>query len=367
MYAVPTVIFLNWLTSFVVVEVEIEEIPHQPEQKIKQGSGENDEEQGEEGEEGEEEEEFEGEEDAIFIPLTLAKKLPKEYYKGSDPEWQEFRKIAPDGKRLEKIFMELAGSVGAGVMKHRPTARLLGKNSKVRKYWLDIQFPDGPPQDYARKGLEIGSNYIAIAEQVIPANHHDRVSRILWPSGIVNGLYDFWNTIVVLRWRQVKEALGMDMTPKPGSLEFKMDRMLRMIKAQEASKDARRTQTDPSSGSSPDVDATSSTTEAEQVDVKPGSRWYLPGIPAYPGDSAEQTLATLSFAASMIQSRKTKGHPELPRGNFYVFGMLQAAGTQACITFDVLAYYDPKAAKFSYISARAKSVKLWQQSPRGGP
>jgi hypothetical protein len=37
--------------------------------------------------------------DTIFIPLGLTKAKAKTYYKGSDPEWQEFRKLAPDHKK----------------------------------------------------------------------------------------------------------------------------------------------------------------------------------------------------------------------------------------------------------------------------
>lgn len=43
------------------------------------------------------------EEDSFFIPLTWAKKLPRSFYKGSDPEWQEFVKISKDKDRHKKI------------------------------------------------------------------------------------------------------------------------------------------------------------------------------------------------------------------------------------------------------------------------
>lgn len=37
--------------------------------------------------------------DAIFIPLGRARQRPKEYYKGSDQEWQSFMELAHDKKR----------------------------------------------------------------------------------------------------------------------------------------------------------------------------------------------------------------------------------------------------------------------------
>jgi hypothetical protein len=59
-----------------------------------------------EGEEAEEprisDSEF-ADEDSYFIPLTWAKKLPRSFYKGSDPEWQEFVKVSKDKARHKKI------------------------------------------------------------------------------------------------------------------------------------------------------------------------------------------------------------------------------------------------------------------------
>lgn len=50
-------------------------------------------------------------EDSRFIPLTWAKQLPKTFYKGSDPEWQEFRRIAKDKQGQQKVY----GKVFAGL------------------------------------------------------------------------------------------------------------------------------------------------------------------------------------------------------------------------------------------------------------
>lgn len=52
--------------------------------------------------EGFEESEY-AEEDSFFIPLTWARKLPRTYYKGSDPEWQDFVKVAKDQPRHKRI------------------------------------------------------------------------------------------------------------------------------------------------------------------------------------------------------------------------------------------------------------------------
>ena len=42
-------------------------------------------------------------ENAVFIPLGWAKKKPKTFYKGTDPEWQSFVDFSKDRKRTQVI------------------------------------------------------------------------------------------------------------------------------------------------------------------------------------------------------------------------------------------------------------------------
>ena len=45
-----------------------------------------------------------GDEDSsLFIPLSFPKVLPQEYYKATDPEWQEFVKFSKDAKRKKSV------------------------------------------------------------------------------------------------------------------------------------------------------------------------------------------------------------------------------------------------------------------------
>ena len=74
---------------------------------------EEDEEPVEEAKEGERQTTSEGsegseanEEDTIFIPLGFAYKLPRKFYKGTDPEWQSFIQLSRDKKRCEFLKSE---------------------------------------------------------------------------------------------------------------------------------------------------------------------------------------------------------------------------------------------------------------------
>lgn len=83
--------YLYWLSPEVVLEVEEVETDQQGRPVKSEQEG--------------QDEEF-AEADSRFIPMTWASPLPVEYYKGSDPEWQEFRKVATDQPRQKRIYGE---------------------------------------------------------------------------------------------------------------------------------------------------------------------------------------------------------------------------------------------------------------------
>lgn len=42
-------------------------------------------------------------EESIFIPFSIPQKLPKTFYKQSDPDWQEFVRMSNDEKRSKAV------------------------------------------------------------------------------------------------------------------------------------------------------------------------------------------------------------------------------------------------------------------------
>ncbi|PNS20262.1 ATP-dependent permease MDL1, mitochondrial [Sphaceloma murrayae] len=386
LYTVAVGSYLNWLLADLEIAIEEEE-----EEEDIQGQEDGDairqgldqpESKAAGAQQPDEEHVFEGDEDAIFIPLAPARKLPREFYKGTDPEWQEFKKFAPDKDKMQKLFKELANIVGQGLAQLPSTAKIMGKDTKVRKYWLDVDFPYGPPQEYIRKGLEIGGTYVALAEQVISQQQYERQARILWPSGTISSIYAFYNTIWSFQMKKIKEAFGLDSKPEPGSQAHRMDHMLRMVQAHEAAQAAKngamgKAQSDPSGAQT--AVPTGSDSQSQSVPQAEGrgnssdtpddskGKWYIPSMSlGFPGEQAEKTVATLVFANSMRKNTKSKVK-EPPRGNFSVTGVLQASGGRASMMFEVLAFYDPKAGKFTLIEVSPRSIKEWKQAPRGGP
>lgn len=283
-----------------------------------------------------------------------------------------------------------------GVATHPQISRALGQDAKVGKYWFDTQFPDGPPQEYSRKGIEIGDTFIAWSEQRISAEQQNRNSRLLWPAGTANGIYAFSKTLFGFQYRKVKEMLGMDTKAEPGSHEHRINNMMQMLEAQqaqEASKTARRlgkTQTDPGSSSTgtgitvdpttpshgiqsttpqqPGRSSSDTTKSSSSSNGNPENKhWYMPTLKiGLPGEPMEQAIATAVFAHTLHKSWAPE-KTEPPRGTFVVSGLVQMRGSRAAMTFDVQAFYDPKAGRFSTVNVQPRSVKPWRQSPRGGP
>jgi hypothetical protein len=98
----------QYLGLEVAIEEEEVEGKHEPGRWKKQvrkedGSlGEVDDEEANQGEEEDEEEE-EYDDAILFLPTGFSRKKPATFYKGSDPEWQEFVRVARDRKRVARI------------------------------------------------------------------------------------------------------------------------------------------------------------------------------------------------------------------------------------------------------------------------
>merc|ERR1711939_380192 len=115
------------------------------------------------------------------------------------------------GQRHRKIQDELVQVVYTGATQHPTISRQLGgKDLKVGKYWLDISFPDGPPLEYERSGLEIGDGFIAWSQQKVSQEQQWRITRALWPTAALSSLWAAGKVLCGINYRRVKQALGLE-------------------------------------------------------------------------------------------------------------------------------------------------------------
>lgn len=351
------------------IDIQIEEIEEGVEHEQHEEEGE-----WEEQEESDEDE-F-ADEESTFIPMTWMTKLPRSFYKGSDPEWQEFVKIAKDRPRHKKIQNDLVQLVYGGAQKHPRVGMQVGKDLKVGRYWLELSFPDGPPQEYVRSGLEIGDDFIAWSPQRVSPETHHRLSRALWPTATFGGI---WTTAMVytgIQYRRLKQALGWEQK-NPFSLEERFKVALETMEkgkqqtGRGGSPVGENAQTSPNGSPGSLVSASSAAAEAQSSPKDAEGRIPLPfelSLPMPSKDAVDLSdfqLVKHVFTVALMRNWAPK-KMEPPRGSFVVQGLVELKGSKGRIMFDVQSCYDPKECKFVFVNAGVRSIKHWRQAPKGG-
>lgn len=89
----------------------------------------------------------------LFIPfLGTTQQVAAKPYKSTDPEWQAFVKFAQDPELGKRVRQDLANMIKSSCEKHPVLVLKCGKEMKVRRQWLDIDFPMRPPPEFERSG-----------------------------------------------------------------------------------------------------------------------------------------------------------------------------------------------------------------------
>lgn len=359
---------------------------------------------------------FYAQEDSTFIPLTWSKKLPRSFYRGSDPEWQEFIRFANDRPRHKKAQDQLVQIVYTGSTQHPTISRHIGADPKVGKYWLDISFPDGPPQEYERSGIEIGDGFVAWSQQKVSSEQQWRWQRALWPEAAAGGVWAMGKVLVGMNWRRFKRAVGIEGVDETASPHEKLRAAIQAVEKINADNSSgkgpdgmgnktQQQQTEPN-GSPADA-VVRRTTEGDPTPSPSTSSGQRPransngdrptvtglGIPlpsvpypfsqqaspsseshspttidpnALPPASHDLPIAMHVFRHSLAKAWNPK-KPELPRGTVLIQGLVEVKGGRGRILFDVESAYDPRQGKFVQVNAGVRGVKKWKQSPKGGP
>lgn len=369
---------LNLVSKYIDIEIEMLEDEEEDEEDAGQVQ------EGGDGREITPEEEESGiyyaDPSSTFIPLTWSKKLPRTFYKGSDPEWQSFLAIAKDKPRHTALQTELLRTVFTGAQQHPLLARQLGKDPKIGKYWLDISFPDGPPQEYERQGIEIGEGFVAWSRQKIDAEAYWRVRRAVWPRAVAESAWKAGRVLGAVQWRRVKEAMGWEVgvTGGPADQYFKhIERVL----AQRAGKQGgsangiERQQTPETTATAADQpNAPARPSPPARDPNQPHPLGLLSNLPLPNANSnplippTDLALFTHIFQASLSQRWNDPSLlKEPPRGSFLVSGLVELRGQKGRVVLDVRAAYDPKQSKYTHVNAGVRTVKGWRQGPKGGP
>lgn len=362
------------LGQYLGLEVEIEE--EEVEEKRKPGRWKkqvrnedgsfeevDDEEANEEEDEDEDDKDEEEYDDAIlFLPTGFSRLKPKTFYRGSDPEWQEFKKVAQDKARTERIRQELVNIVRTSCNSPLFQAKIGDVDHKKGRAWIEFKFPDGPPPEYERPGYELTEDleWRKTTRDVEPIHHH-KLNKVLYPTAAAGALYEdtkrkaerSWKDFAVyMGWSEKTEAITVqqivqqigDASPPTGPVV-------------------------PPATASPFGAALPGATQQPAGQASPpaaGSGKDLAGI-ALP-DAKALTLDLGQFRQEFHKANhKGNQFVHIPRGAFGVHALIEVCGSKARVTFNVIGVYDPKAGRYVGMHANVWNQVANRQSPKGGP
>jgi hypothetical protein len=368
------------LTQYIGISVEIERVEEEEPTSTRSGgqisNGDKTNEAAEEAaDEYDDDEEYD---DAIlFLPTGFSRPKPKTYYRGSDPEWQEFRKVALDRPRVEKIrsthsqpyavqhfayspIDELTAMI-RNLAQKNPTwnARLGTINTNKGKSWIELKFPDGPPVEYERPGIELTED-LEWRKTTRPVEdvHHQRLNKILFPTEVSKVLYQDAKRKAELSWKSLKAYMGWEETPQPETIQSVVQRVL----ANPPSPPTHGVST--ATTSSPSASAATESKQAAESDSSLHSQAKALGF-VLP-DPKKLTLDLTQFRQDFRKTVKPYAS-QPPRGAIMVLGMIEVYGDRARITLNVTAAYDPKEGRYVGVKAGVWNLVDHSQSPKGGP
>ncbi|KAI9834787.1 MAG: hypothetical protein M1819_002873 [Sarea resinae] len=291
--------------------------------------------------------------DAIFIPFGWARQCPRKFYKGSDPEWQEFIKLANNRQKAQKIREDLVGMVGNQISRDKNFRRRLGQDIRVGRYWLDIDFPNAPPPEYERSGLEIGDDYIAWTIRPVTPQNYYRLHHALWPKALSSSCWASYKTLVSLQYQRVKDIFRINSKEQDdsqfGGIREKFEQQLGRVQEQKPDSNGPSGQQQPSRFPSWLIQDPRTATSS----ISPLSNTGM--------DSAFTT-----FAKTLAKKWRPPTFVP-PRGSVILSGLVEIQGTDAMAVLDVKAAYNPKEAKWGGIMLGVRRYQRRRQAPLGGP
>lgn len=309
---------------------------------------------------GEEQDEEDDDDDVLlFLPTGLSRPKPKTFYRGSDPEWQEFRKIATDRPRAERIRAELTKLVRDTAVKTPGYAARIGTvDPNKGNRWIEFQFPYSPPVEYERPGVELtdGLEWRRTTRPVETAHHH-RLHRLLYPTNVANALYADTKSKANAAWKSFRDYLGIEKKPENVPLQTMFEHAVVA------------TSGTPSPGLSPSSSSPSPSTTQTPVsaDSPPSVQNAAKdlGVPLPLPHLSSLVLDLKKFQQEVQKSSKPA--PQLvPRGAFYVLGLIEIYGERSRLTLNVTAVYDPKQGRYVALGAKVWNLSEHRQLPQGG-
>jgi hypothetical protein len=240
-------------------------------------------------------------------------------------------------------------------------------NLNKGRYWLEIIFPDGPPQDYEVSGIEIKDDFIAWSVKPVSQKEYARLCRTMFPTAAIKASWASFRYQFDMQANKVREYFGLQPKIDPEAALIKASLMERSNtkKFGSGNKPPEVPQNPFSKGLPPPPIVPASGQNAEASDAEsPGTS--IPRLPSIVprGESKPVTLALF-----LHNLRKNRGSTaiEPPRGSVVVTGLIEVIGTRGRTTLDVSAAFDPPSDEYVLWSWRPRRIQPKSQRPKGGP
>ncbi|KAI9047503.1 hypothetical protein LZ554_008220 [Drepanopeziza brunnea f. sp. 'monogermtubi'] len=309
-------------------------------------------------------EDLENSTEPYFIPLPgTTKQYPPMPYRGNDPEWLEFVKFNKDKNMAQKVRDELAAYVAHVAALHPMLSVRCGKDMKLRRYWLDVDFPQHAPPIFDRKGIEIGvkdsgEGYIAITRRPVDSVTVGSIRNAMWPKALAISFWSLTKVLVTDESRRLASALGLKSGTPPPAIDRLVTQNQKLLKGP-----PQVPQLPPSDAPPPKA-------------LDGGEKPALMGKGSELGkgtEGAQLTNAIQAYFVKPIAAFKAKlaqtwrPAPLLPaRGSILVSGMVELDCPNAWLIFDVKAAWDPKKKEYDHagILIQLRRMQFKKQAPR---
>ena len=304
-------------------------------------------------------EEDDEEEGLIFFPTGFSRPRPRQFYRGSDPEWQTFVRLCKDRQRMDKIRGELVSLVRDLAVRNPRLSTLVGEiDIKKGAIWIETKFPDGPPLEYERPGFMLTED-LTFKKTTIPVQeiHHKRLADLLTPTSTMATVYLDMKRRMLASWQDFRRYTGLDKNSPPtaegiiGGLPMSPVTPVQPMQ----------------SAATPNAPTLPAQADAEkQATPPPPSNPTLEKLGLSLPDPKQVPTLDLSYFRRVFRKNQAKLGIEPPRGTFIVTGLIEVIGDRAKMTLDVLSLYDPNLGRYVMLQARLRSLTQYQQRPKGG-
>ncbi|UQC87590.1 uncharacterized protein CLUP02_13107 [Colletotrichum lupini] len=283
-----------------------------------------------------------------FIPFPFTtKSVNQPPYKGSDPEWLEFVKLSKQKGTQTQIRADLANWVKSSVERHPVITARCGNSVRLRRYWLDIDFPYRPPPVFYSSGLLLQGDGLYWSTQPVDSLTVKRLQKILWPDAIAVSSWAFTSALLKQHYMDISRALGFE-SSKPVQTFPSVNGGNMQQKTQGPLPSANRQTPDgtPAENASHNVSKTTDSSQADEPEsggktnfVRDTAISHIEGMKQITDGPARE------FRRKLAQSWKPT-RPSPPRGCILVSGFVECELPKGFVLIDVWGFWNPKTETF---------------------